>query len=270
MPQREVHPSLDYCLVMTACIDPRSAGTQLARSNPRQRLDDYLAAISFWLSYDDPHLRGILFLENSGHDLSEVQAALHSPKNRFNRDVEVLRAGDNYVPEGMGYGYPELAMLDFASKSSQLWRRWPRLVKVTGRLTFPSLRKLIGRTPAEVQFMADARSHARFWYKDARKAGGELQVQVFLFTPEFYDRHMYDHRRVMLPVPGHRLIENTLFRELYPVHLASPREVVFRFPCNCSPRGRTGLWNSDYGAPRVRLKNAIRATLRRVAPWCWI
>jgi hypothetical protein len=270
VPDGDHQRSLDYCLVMTACIDPRGANAQLARSDPRQRLNDYLSAIAFWLAYEDPRLTGILFLDNSEHDLAEIRAALDPSRNPFGRDVEILRAGTNHIPSGIGYGYAELGMLDYASKASRLWRSASRLVKVTGRLVFPSLRQLMLKTPDSVQLLVDARSHARFWHKNVGTAGGGLQVQVFMFTPEFYDQHLYDHRRVMKPVPGHRLIENTLFRELYPLHQKVPNEVRFRFPCNCSPRGRTGIWDSDYRAPRVLLKNAVRAVVRHVAPWCWI
>ena len=76
-----------YLLVMTATIAPASA--QVKRSSPRVRLEDYKRALRFWLSYPHPAAARILFLENSGADLSDL-CAIAETENPFNREVEFL------------------------------------------------------------------------------------------------------------------------------------------------------------------------------------
>ena len=58
---------------MTATVTPaQKAGVK--RSSPQVRLEDLKRALRFWLSYPHAAAQRILFLENSGADLSELRA----------------------------------------------------------------------------------------------------------------------------------------------------------------------------------------------------
>src|ERR1700735_4149006 len=85
-----------YLLVMTATVTP-SANAQVKRSSPQVRLEDYKRALRFWLRYPHPAASRILFLENSGADLSELRAIAET-ENPFDREVEFLSLPVREIP----------------------------------------------------------------------------------------------------------------------------------------------------------------------------
>ena len=99
-----------YLLVMTATIIP-AANAGVRRAEPQLRLDDYMQALRYWLSYLHPAASRILLLENSGADLSELRAIVAN-ENPLNKSVEILSVPGNHIPEGTNYGYTEMQMLD--------------------------------------------------------------------------------------------------------------------------------------------------------------
>lgn len=253
-----------YHLVLTACVAPRVENPLVSRYKADERLADYLGAFRHALAFDDARCAGVLLLENSGHPLDAFRE-IATRENRHGRAIDIRSAGDNEIPEGISYGYAELGMLDAAADESTLWNSATMLVKVTGRLTFPGLPRLIARLDSGDRFVADARNPNR----PGRRSGenGSLTTQVLLFTPAFYREHLYGVRRQMRPEPGHRLIESTLYRTVWP--LRDQPGVRLRFPVNCSPRGEAAHWQKSYQSPREQLKNAARAVGRIVAPQLW-
>ena len=84
-----------FLLVMTATMTP-AANAQVKRSSPHMRLEDYKRALRYWLSYPHPAAERILFLENSGADLSELRAgapALAASIGRFEGSEKIFCRG---------------------------------------------------------------------------------------------------------------------------------------------------------------------------------
>ena len=130
-----------YLLVMTATIVPaQNAGVK--RSNPHLRLEDYKRALRFWLNYPHRAADRILLLENSGADLSDLQAIARN-ENPHQKQVEILSVPGREIPAGRNYGYNEMALLDDGLPQSKLRRQTTHMIKVTGRLTFPALGKAL-------------------------------------------------------------------------------------------------------------------------------
>src|SRR6202451_3718247 len=113
-----------YLLVMTATIAPAPA--QVKRSSSQLRLEDYKRALRFWLSYPHPSAARILFLENSGADLSELRAIAQT-ENQLNREVEFLSLPVHEIPAGANYGYAEMQALDEGVALSKLRRATTQL-----------------------------------------------------------------------------------------------------------------------------------------------
>lgn len=259
------------CVVLTACVDPSAGrGTPLvARADPRQRLEDYKTALRFWLELPEPRVASVLVVENSGYPLDALRAVADA-HNLHGRAVEVGHYADNFTPEGVSYGYPELAMLDDASARSPLWRDADLLVKATGRLTFPAFPRLLRKAREPFDFLADAADARTPPWRKRSVEHGEVRTQLMLFTPAFYDAHLRGVRHAMRPVPGHRLIENVLWRHLLPLHEADPARVRLRFPANCPPRGEAAHWQRTYGSPRDRAVELARGVARVVVPGWWL
>ena len=254
-----------YHLLMTACIAPDAEHAILERADPHVRLGDYEAALASWLAVDDPALASITFLENSGYPLDTLRALVDGqPRLRY--PVRLAHTGGGYFPEGVGYGYAELGILDWAAEHCEAFATDDLIVKVTGRLQFPDLPRLVRRLPSGTSFACDAVN----LHRPSARTGenGVLRTQLLVFRADFYRAHLLGLKSVMRPERGHRLIETVLYRTLWPLR-ANPA-VLMRFPVNCSPVGRAAHWDKDYRSPRERARDAVRAVSRRVAPWLWI
>jgi hypothetical protein len=110
------------CLLLTATIDPNGMPFT-RRSAPRRRLKDYRNALKKWSSctlFDS-----IVLCENSGHDLSELQASTCGR-------VRFLSFSGNDYPRHLGKGYGEMNILRHVLSESALAPD-DLIVKITGR-----------------------------------------------------------------------------------------------------------------------------------------
>src|SRR3981081_4398328 len=106
-------------LLMTATITPPPVVTNLTRSDPVKRLLDYLWALEFYLQLPTEVLPRILFVENSGSDLSQIRelAARHPEKK-----VEFISFEGLAYPPAFGRSYGETKLLDYAMDNSEIIR----------------------------------------------------------------------------------------------------------------------------------------------------
>ena len=250
-----------YLLVMTATIAPAPA--QVKRSSPQLRLEDYKRALRFWLSYPHPAAARILFLENSGADLSELRA-IAKTKNPLNREVEFLSLPVHEIPAGANYGYAEMQTLDEGLTLSKLRRETTHMIKTTGRLTFPTLGKALDRIAiagsVPLELMIDCRRFGLF------RRGHDARVQLFVCSHHFYDRVLRQSNREMNSTDV-RLLEHLIYRKVIP--FKGQPGYYLRFPCNIDPVGHFGFKDRRYDSPRTALARGIRAVLRVIAPGYW-
>jgi hypothetical protein len=247
-----------YLLVMTATIIP-AVDAGVRRADPQLRLEDYKSALRYWLRYEHPAADRILFLENSGADLSELQAiaAKENPRSKL---VEILSVPGNKIPEGRNYGYTEMQMLDEGLALSQLRQQTTHMVKATGRLIFPALGKALDRIRKPFELMVDCRKLG------FPRRGYDASVQLFVCSHSFYDRVLRNSKEEMNSTDI-RLLEHLIFRKVIP--LKGQPGIYLRFPCNIEPVGYSGFKSRSYNSPRTAFTRAIRALLRVVAPNYW-
>lgn len=249
-----------FLLVMTATITP-AANAQVKRSSPQLRLEDYKRALRFWLSYPHPAAERILFLENSGADLSELRAIADN-ENPQRREVEFLSLPSREIPPGTNYGYAEMQTLDEGLAASQLRLATTHMIKVTGRLTFPALGKALDRVAKEapLELMIDCRKLGLF------RRGYDARVQLFACSHDFYDYQLRGANREMNSSDV-RLLEHLIYRKVIP--FKGQPGYYLRFPCNIDPVGYFGFKNRRYDSPRTAISRGVRALLRTISPGYW-
>lgn len=277
-----------YLLVLTATIRPANL-PGIKRKDVQLRLNDYLTALRFWLSYPDPRLRKILFLENSGYDLSAIQHLVEGSNS--GKEVEIISVPGNNIPPGIGYGYGELEMLDQGLGRSELRKFTTHMVKVTGRLMFPTLTRLLDRLPLSYEIAVDCRHRGRFLMILERifKSPGVSKVnprtiskiirdamsepskpftacQLMIYSHRFYDRYLRtSYHEMRTPYP--RLIENLICDRLVPFE--GQEGILLRWPINVEPYGFAGHAAKRYDSVHRILIRQTRGIMRRLAPNLW-
>jgi hypothetical protein len=143
-------------IVMTATITPAQGIGNSVRVDPALRLSEYLEAFRHYASLPDELVQGILFLENSGHDLTpfrELQRTLGTRKQ-----IEFLSTSTDY-PAEKGKGYGEFLMLDqgMSHLRAQGWPGDTQVWKVTGRLIVKNMARMVRQAPPAFALYADFR-----------------------------------------------------------------------------------------------------------------
>lgn len=247
---------------MTATIIP-AANAGVKRSDRAIRLEDYKQALRFWLKYDHHSAANVLFLENSGASLSELES-IAAKENPLRKPVEFLSIPGNEIPEGRNYGYNEMRLLDEGLAQSRLRRDTTHLVKVTGRLTFPGLGKAIDlierRNGGSPELMVECRKLG------FPRKGFDAFTQLFVCSHCFYEDVLRGSREDMNPTDI-RLLEHLLFRKVIP--FKGQPGCYLRFPCNIEPVGFSGFKSRSYRTPQAAMTRAVRAALRALAPGYW-
>ncbi len=251
----------DSCLlVLTACVDPRSAPVKVKRSDPQIRLQDYKTALKFWLGYPDERIQRIVFIENTAYPLDELME-LSKQENRTDKKVEFISLNCNDYPPHLNYGYAEMEMLDRGLETSALARADDLIIKVTGRLTFPDLSRLLDHLPEQFDFAVDARKGNILW----RKYSSLITTQLLLIRQEFYKNFVRGiHYKMMNREDD---LEHILYQEL--IQHAGQPGAILRWPINCVPVGYGAYINLNQRSLSQRLVQGVRAALRVIAPDFW-
>lgn len=258
-----------YVVLMTACIDPGEGiktkpGNCVGRADPSLRLNDYIEALKYWLNFNDQRLTGIVFADNSGYDLNSLRR-MFEDCSRGKPIVEFIQVEKCVWPDHIHYGFCELLIIDDALKKSELLKEAPLFIKATGRLRFDGLIKMLdvmGRDFINPQFVVDAHDYA--FPFGARHSG--ISTQLMVFNTNFYRKNLIGINKLMKPwVISH--IEDLLFIELSKFKGAG---YYMRFPCYLSCVGFCATTNKNYRSFKSKMKDLLRRTSRKVAPWWWI
>jgi hypothetical protein len=249
-------------ILMTATVDPGEYSGQIDRTGSNLRTRDYLEAIKFWATHPDPRIESVVFCENSGADLRAFEGV--AGKFPSTRRFEVLGFRGNTRPHDVHYGYAELGIIDYACEKSMLLQNCRHFAKATGRYLFPGISLLIESLDEDLLAAVDCRRAYR------RESGVRLRArtQLMIFEREFYKRVLAGTREQMLGNCSH--IEEFLAQKLLPLYRHRTRGVYLRWKVECPALGYDAGRNKNYGAPRERIKNAIRATCRRIMPDLWL
>jgi hypothetical protein len=145
------------------------------------------------------------------------------------------------------------------------------MIKATGRLTFPTLSRLLDHVPDNFDFVADARVWRTPWKKHAIPFIG---TQLILFRHDFYQQYLqatYDEMAATRWPRQRPLVEPFFYRKLSQLPQDPMHPRLLRFPCSVDPVGQPAHFRSrSYSHPAQRAANLFRAAMRRTAPGWWL
>src|ERR1700691_3034022 len=101
-------------LLMTATITPPPGAILLSRANPKDRLNDYIAALQFYSGLSSKLFSAIVFVENSESDLT----ALRKIAETSSLPIEFLSFNGLSYPPQWGRAYGEFHLFDYAMDNS--------------------------------------------------------------------------------------------------------------------------------------------------------
>jgi hypothetical protein len=245
-------------IVLTATVTPSAFRDQTMLQDKQVRLGQYLQAIDFWLTYPDDRITGVVFCDNSGV-ASDLFANVSSKSGRA---FEFLSFVDAACPEGVHYGYGELGIIDYVINNSDLVQKCGRIVKATGRLTFPTVNRLLDNIDAKCVFAIDCH-HVK---TRNIKYPFRSRTQIFYFQRDFYRNYFLGMRNEMIGHCSH--IEEFLPRKLDVLDLPDD-DIMFRWKCECVARG-IGSNQNDYQSIGNVLRYSVRGLLRVLLPKLWL
>jgi hypothetical protein len=154
----------DNILLLTATIKPPAGVPELQRTDPLERMNDYVSALRFYCNIHDTLISRIVFIENSGFDLSPL-ADVVSGAHATHR-VEFLSFDGLDHPPRYGRGYGEFKLLDYAldhSKTLAAADAGTVLWKVTGRYRVLNIGRIIRTAPPKFDLYCDMRTWPIPW-----------------------------------------------------------------------------------------------------------
>jgi hypothetical protein len=250
-----------YVVVLSACIDPSNGSIQVSRSDPSIRLQDYIRGLRFWLNISDRRLDKIVFIENSGYPLDALKELAHL-SNPLNKQVEFISLCCNEYPEGVHYGYAELNMIDEAFKLSKLVNKSSYLIKATGRLTFPTISRLLNRLNDDFMFAVDCRNNKLL----VSSPQVFTTTQLMIFSTEFYKKHLLNIKTGLSR--DLVCIETLIYNKL--ISFQGEKGAILRWSVNVDPSGYSSGWSKSYDSFKQKSINKARAVCRALIPNWWI
>lgn len=244
-------------LLMTATIAPDAEAPAHTQFDPAERLAQYQAALSHYLTSSIPDLK-ILFVDNSASPLD----ALETVARQSGRTAHFYSYKSPVPPAyGKGRGEMELiatALNHFRTEISEDEPVW----KITGRLIVENLDALIATQPAGFSLYADCRDVPLI----GEALGGNqwIDTKLIAFTPTGF-RTLIQH-----DWPDENFtVEKLLYQRLKPV-LHSRKDIVPRFRLQPEFVGTSGGSGKNYRSIGNRTKSTVRRAARSVTPWLWL
>lgn len=122
--------------MLTATIEVKNV-VFTERNCTTDRLNDYFNSFKFWLLHKD--VKNIIFIENSGYDLSIFKTlAANSSKN-----IEFLSYIEDSFDPKFGKGYGEKLIFNHLVKYSFLLYKCEKFIKISGRYVVTNYRKIL-------------------------------------------------------------------------------------------------------------------------------
>lgn len=242
---------MDPLLVLSATIEPCGV-PQLALADPALRRRQYLDAVMYWLRAFKGHR--LVFVENSGADLSEFQALAAAA----NGVLEIIGLPNEPYPPSLGKGYGEFRMIDAAVTQSRLMRDASHFAKITGRLTVRNMPNMWRRLPPAFDLIADAFPIAH------EPNGGRTDSRLVFFSTAFYREQATGLYQTMNDA-GYFFAEHAIWRLM---QTAPPSARIFtRLPVEPAWQGTSGTYGADYGDLKSRLKRPFKRLRRARDRW---
>ena len=247
-------------LIMSATLTPPTVA--VARSNPADRLNDYLDALRYYLSLPAKVIDRILFVDNSNSDLMPlVEAVTQLPHDK---EVELISFSGNDHPHQFGKAYGEFKLMDFGLENTALFAPEDIVWKTTGRLKFLNLPEMVEKcNDMDFDILCDL--HNIPWIGSGKwRNYHNMDLRVFAFRMRAYDAVFRDLWR------SH---EENFDAEFMYHHVRQSHpdvRVKPRFPLQAQLQGISGRHQRDYRSSKQRAKDAVRGMVRQITPWLWL
>ena len=157
--------------MLTATIQVRADIRMTARRDTGTRLDDYKAAFRKWLAH--PKVSSLLFVENSGYDLSEFEAIAREASHKRVEFISFECPPFNGAVGGKSYG--EMVCFERCLAASVLLNASPRFLKVTGRYYVANADRLIDFIATKPEYDVICNLYRNLTWGDSRVFGGSIE-----------------------------------------------------------------------------------------------
>lgn len=246
-------------ILLTSCIDPGQFIDSVKRNQIKERLGDYLWAIEKWNNHHFNTEVRILFIDNSSYPLQKIIEHM-SPK--LNSTVISIKA--TQAPAGMHYGYSELELIQNALSIKEYWDDEDCVIKITGRLYYPKLNKLIVGISGNSQWISDIRGKG--WF---RGSIGYIPSSVFAFKVKFFKKYFGNGIEEMNKM-GISHLELFLYNKILTIYKEKREKITLKLPFGLLPKGIGAHWNKPYNSYMELIKGYLRSLLRVFFPKFWI
>jgi hypothetical protein len=246
-------------LVLTATIIPRSGVEGVQRSDPRQRMSDYIETLDYYLSLPDHVVDRVVFLENSGYDLSELER--HALQSSGGKRLEFLSLPANpALPPTKIHG--ELQMLEDGLRLSSLIKEDDIFMKITGRLRLLNLDDFIKLNWQEYDLVCDLHN--------IPFAGHGAVINKYMDLRLFFCRAstFADLFRGLASAHTSSLNSSLLYKIV--LRNRGTFGIKPRFPVEPLLAGIGARHNLDYSEGLPRIKRNFRAAIRKTLPNIWL
>lgn len=262
--QRNKHnsasPSEGFGLVMSATLVPPTAA--VARADPKDRLNDYLDALRFYLSLPNTVINRILLIDNSNSDLTPL--ADLAQQLSHDKDVELISFEGNDHPYQRGKAYGEFKLMDYGLANTTLFGPDDIVWKTTGRLKFLNLAELT-ECCRKLHFDVLCDLHNVPWIGSGKWHNyHNMDLRVFAFRMRAYNAILRDLWRTREDGFDAEFMYHQMRRTHSGFHIHP------RFPLQAELQGISGRHQHDYQSNLQRRKDAVRSAFRRAIPWLWL
>ena len=247
------------CIFLTATITPPQAA--VTRNDPQVRLQDYLGSLEFYLSMPTAVVDRILFVDNSGSDLTPIEQFVRL--RAADKVVELIgfEGNDHAVSHGKAYG--EFKLMDFGIEHTSLLTENDHFWKVTGRLRVLNLADVIAAVTTHYDVLCD------------------LHNFPFVGTGKVFDNRWMDLRLFSCTHSAYKKLFAGRCEEFGP-HMN--QDVLYdlvmeaRNRMNILPRfleqpvisGFSGRHDRGYDEGFQKMKTFVRTGVRKAVPFIWI
>lgn len=251
-------------LILTATITPKAGVPNLKRSNPEERLQDYMKALEFYLDQVGKSCDGIIFVENSNTDVAALQALVDA-RGLSDRVEFIVFDGLDYPPH-YDRGYGEFKLLDYGmahSKLAQAAAGRTVIWKITGRYIVKNIGAIIARQPSNFDVYCNCRNQPKHW----------VDTYFMAWTPEAYEtcfRDVYHRLKTNVPgIPQGIAAEELLRSWLDQRFIKKNTKFSYRFRITPDVEGIRGADNKGYSTDGI-WKFRLRSVLNKAMPWLWV
>jgi hypothetical protein len=178
----------NLALILTASIDIKGM-PKATPTIPEQRQEEYFNSLKYYVN-NHPLIRKIIFIENSGWDLSRVREAARNNPHR--KEIELISLNCNDFPRRYGKGFGECLLIEKGLEQSTILPTVTHFAKITGRIYLENLTKLVLSIDRPFDCFCDYKDRG---YK-IRKLWGEKHVgphcdtRFLIFSTKFYQEHI--------------------------------------------------------------------------------